>query len=161
MSLMYFIVALSSIQTILAFAALNYLILMLSSIQTTLALAALALSTTSNNHRLYIFSALITIFSIPVLYLSLNASQDRRTCNNCDCLAENDELEEKELSDWIALYNAKDITRKDTGTLPFHCYCGRRFSTLDNLREHAQTSHLFQEFLDRSRAATGTKFQRL
>lgn len=31
--------------------------------------------------------------------------------------------------------------RKHTGERPFKCYCGRTFSRLDNLRQHAQTIH--------------------
>ena len=31
--------------------------------------------------------------------------------------------------------------RKHTGEKPFSCHCGRMFSRLDNLRQHAQTIH--------------------
>lgn len=32
-------------------------------------------------------------------------------------------------------------TRKHTGERPFACHCGKQFSRLDNLRQHAQTVH--------------------
>ncbi|KAF8513921.1 hypothetical protein BU17DRAFT_10700, partial [Hysterangium stoloniferum] len=31
--------------------------------------------------------------------------------------------------------------RKHTGERPFACHCGKQFSRLDNLRQHAQTVH--------------------
>ncbi|KJA20406.1 hypothetical protein HYPSUDRAFT_123174, partial [Hypholoma sublateritium FD-334 SS-4] len=31
--------------------------------------------------------------------------------------------------------------RKHTGERPFSCHCGKQFSRLDNLRQHAQTVH--------------------
>jgi len=33
------------------------------------------------------------------------------------------------------------IIRKHTGERPFSCHCGKQFSRLDNLRQHAQTVH--------------------
>ena len=50
--------------------------------------------------------------------------------------------------------------RKHTGERPFQCHCGRRFSRLDNLRQHAQTVHINEEIPNDSLAATGTRFQR-
>ncbi|KAK4098552.1 hypothetical protein N658DRAFT_509529 [Parathielavia hyrcaniae] len=50
--------------------------------------------------------------------------------------------------------------RKHTGERPFQCHCSRRFSRLDNLRQHAQTVHLNEEIPMDSLAATGTRFQR-
>ena len=50
--------------------------------------------------------------------------------------------------------------RKHTGERPFQCHCGRKFSRLDNLRQHAQTVHLNEEIPGDSLAATGTRFQR-
>ncbi|PQE26566.1 C2H2 transcription factor protein [Rutstroemia sp. NJR-2017a BBW] len=50
--------------------------------------------------------------------------------------------------------------RKHTGERPFVCHCSRRFSRLDNLRQHAQTVHLNEEIPPESLAATGTRFQR-
>ncbi|RDW86448.1 C2H2-type zinc finger protein [Aspergillus mulundensis] len=50
--------------------------------------------------------------------------------------------------------------RKHTGERPFQCHCSRRFSRLDNLRQHAQTVHVNEEIPDSSLAATGTRFQR-
>ena len=50
--------------------------------------------------------------------------------------------------------------RKHTGERPFQCHCSRRFSRLDNLRQHAQTVHLNEEIPGDSLAATGTRFQR-
>ncbi|KAF8326081.1 uncharacterized protein EI90DRAFT_3018801 [Cantharellus anzutake] len=35
----------------------------------------------------------------------------------------------------------RDINRKHTGERPFACHCGKQFSRLDNLRQHAQTVH--------------------
>jgi hypothetical protein len=50
--------------------------------------------------------------------------------------------------------------RKHTGERPFQCHCSRRFSRLDNLRQHAQTVHQNEEIPQDSLAATGTRFQR-
>ncbi|KAH0543302.1 hypothetical protein FGG08_002365 [Glutinoglossum americanum] len=50
--------------------------------------------------------------------------------------------------------------RKHTGERPFQCHCARRFSRLDNLRQHAQTVHVNEEIPSDSLAATGTRFQR-
>ena len=50
--------------------------------------------------------------------------------------------------------------RKHTGERPFQCHCSRRFSRLDNLRQHAQTVHVNEEIPPESLAATGTRFQR-
>lgn len=50
--------------------------------------------------------------------------------------------------------------RKHTGERPFQCHCNRRFSRLDNLRQHAQTVHVNEEIPQDSLAATGTRFQR-
>lgn len=52
------------------------------------------------------------------------------------------------------------IFRKHTGERPFQCHCSRRFSRLDNLRQHAQTVHVNEEIPPESLAATGTRFQR-
>lgn len=51
-------------------------------------------------------------------------------------------------------------SRKHTGERPFQCHCSRRFSRLDNLRQHAQTVHVNEEIPGDSLAATGTRFQR-
>ena len=51
-------------------------------------------------------------------------------------------------------------SRKHTGERPFQCHCSRKFSRLDNLRQHAQTVHLNEEIPPESLAATGTRFQR-
>jgi C2H2 transcription facotor len=51
-------------------------------------------------------------------------------------------------------------SRKHTGERPFQCHCSRRFSRLDNLRQHAQTVHVNEEIPTDSLAATGTRFQR-
>ena len=53
-----------------------------------------------------------------------------------------------------------DGSRKHTGERPFQCHCARRFSRLDNLRQHAQTVHVNEEIPGDSLAATGTRFQR-
>lgn len=53
-----------------------------------------------------------------------------------------------------------DAGRKHTGERPFQCHCSRRFSRLDNLRQHAQTVHVNEEIPGDSLAATGTRFQR-
>ncbi|KAI1171551.1 hypothetical protein F4777DRAFT_582837 [Nemania sp. FL0916] len=50
--------------------------------------------------------------------------------------------------------------RKHTGERPFQCHCSRRFSRLDNLRQHAQTVHVNEEIPVDSLAAAGTRFQR-
>ncbi|KAI9738184.1 MAG: hypothetical protein M1834_008682 [Cirrosporium novae-zelandiae] len=50
--------------------------------------------------------------------------------------------------------------RKHTGERPFQCHCARRFSRLDNLRQHAQTVHQHEEIPNDSLAASGTRFQR-
>jgi C2H2 transcription facotor len=50
--------------------------------------------------------------------------------------------------------------RKHTGERPFQCHCGRRFSRLDNLRQHAQTVHLNEDIPVDSPAATGSRYQR-
>lgn len=49
---------------------------------------------------------------------------------------------------------------KHTGERPFQCHCSRRFSRLDNLRQHAQTVHVNEDIPAESLAATGTRFQR-
>ena len=53
-----------------------------------------------------------------------------------------------------------NISRKHTGERPFQCHCSRRFSRLDNLRQHAQTVHQNEDIPQDSLAATGTRFQR-
>ncbi|EXK44866.1 hypothetical protein FOXG_03744 [Fusarium oxysporum f. sp. lycopersici 4287] len=53
-----------------------------------------------------------------------------------------------------------DINRKHTGERPFQCHCSRRFSRLDNLRQHAQTVHVNENIPMDSLAATGSRFQR-
>jgi hypothetical protein len=50
--------------------------------------------------------------------------------------------------------------RKHTGERPFQCHCGRRFSRLDNLRQHAQTVHINEDIPISSPAATGARYQR-
>ena len=50
--------------------------------------------------------------------------------------------------------------RKHTGERPFQCHCGRRFSRLDNLRQHAQTVHINEDIPGDSLAATGSRSQR-
>ncbi|KAH7327806.1 hypothetical protein B0I35DRAFT_346064 [Stachybotrys elegans] len=50
--------------------------------------------------------------------------------------------------------------RKHTGERPFQCHCSRRFSRLDNLRQHAQTVHVNEDIPVDSLAATGSRFQR-
>ncbi|PBP24616.1 hypothetical protein BUE80_DR004363 [Diplocarpon rosae] len=50
--------------------------------------------------------------------------------------------------------------RKHTGERPFQCHCLRKFSRLDNLRQHAQTVHQNEDIPPDSLAATGTRFQR-
>ncbi|KAI5460289.1 hypothetical protein BGZ63DRAFT_404769 [Mariannaea sp. PMI_226] len=50
--------------------------------------------------------------------------------------------------------------RKHTGERPFQCHCARRFSRLDNLRQHAQTVHVNESIPIDSLAATGARLQR-
>ncbi|KAB5513153.1 hypothetical protein GE09DRAFT_981209 [Coniochaeta sp. 2T2.1] len=50
--------------------------------------------------------------------------------------------------------------RKHTGERPFTCHCSRKFSRLDNLRQHAQTVHQNEEIPLDSPAAMGTRFQK-
>ncbi|KAH8593905.1 hypothetical protein B0O99DRAFT_688336 [Bisporella sp. PMI_857] len=50
--------------------------------------------------------------------------------------------------------------RKHTGERPFMCHCSRRFSRLDNLRQHAQTVHVNEDIPNDSLAATSSRFQR-
>jgi hypothetical protein len=50
--------------------------------------------------------------------------------------------------------------RKHTSERPFLCYCNRRFSRLDDLRQHAQTAHANEDISANSLAATGTNHQR-
>ncbi|CAI6334989.1 unnamed protein product [Periconia digitata] len=50
--------------------------------------------------------------------------------------------------------------RKHTGERPFQCHCARRFSRLDNLRQHAQTVHVNEDIPGHSLAAQGTRYQR-
>ncbi|KAI0179832.1 hypothetical protein GGR52DRAFT_528582 [Hypoxylon sp. FL1284] len=50
--------------------------------------------------------------------------------------------------------------RKHTGERPFQCHCSRRFSRLDNLRQHAQTVHQNEDIPIDSLAATGARYQR-
>ena len=50
--------------------------------------------------------------------------------------------------------------RKHTGERPFQCHCQRRFTRLDNLRQHAQTVHSNEDIPGDSLAAIGTRFQR-
>ncbi|KAI9150127.1 C2H2 finger domain transcription factor dvrA [Paramyrothecium foliicola] len=50
--------------------------------------------------------------------------------------------------------------RKHTGERPFQCHCSRRFSRLDNLRQHAQTVHVNEDIPIDSLAASGSRFQR-
>ncbi|KAL9124804.1 MAG: hypothetical protein Q9217_005912 [Psora testacea] len=57
-------------------------------------------------------------------------------------------------------YRTRPSTVKHTGERPFQCHCSRRFSRLDNLRQHAQTVHVNEEIPVDSLAATGTRFQR-
>jgi len=52
------------------------------------------------------------------------------------------------------------LPSKHTGERPFQCHCARRFSRLDNLRQHAQTVHVNEDIPGDSLAATGTRFQR-
>lgn len=62
-----------------------------------------------------------------------------------------------------SVYSSLDLAnsaRKHTGERPFQCHCSRRFSRLDNLRQHAQTVHVNEEIPGDSLAATGTRFQR-
>ncbi|PHH76460.1 hypothetical protein CDD82_3985 [Ophiocordyceps australis] len=50
--------------------------------------------------------------------------------------------------------------RKHTGERPFQCHCSRRFSRLDNLRQHAQTVHVNEDIPSDSLAASGSRLQR-
>ncbi|KAL1961270.1 hypothetical protein VTO42DRAFT_3216 [Malbranchea cinnamomea] len=50
--------------------------------------------------------------------------------------------------------------RKHTGERPFQCHCSRRFSRLDNLRQHAQTVHVNEDIPGDSLAASVTRVQR-
>ena len=50
--------------------------------------------------------------------------------------------------------------RKHTGERPFQCHCSRRFSRLDNLRQHAQTVHVNEDIPVDSLAAVSTRFVR-
>lgn len=59
-----------------------------------------------------------------------------------------------------ALANYASICSKHTGERPFKCHCQRRFSRLDNLRQHAQTVHVNEDIPIDSLAATSTRFQR-
>lgn len=59
-----------------------------------------------------------------------------------------------------AIANLRNTDRKHTGERPFQCHCSRRFSRLDNLRQHAQTVHVNEDIPIDSLAATGTRFQR-
>lgn len=61
---------------------------------------------------------------------------------------------------WLALPMLTIYNRKHTGERPFKCHCQRRFSRLDNLRQHAQTVHVNEDIPLDSLAATGTRFQR-
>lgn len=60
----------------------------------------------------------------------------------------------------IVWSNLVSFRRKHTGERPFQCHCQRRFSRLDNLRQHAQTVHVNEEIPGDSLAAIGTRFQR-
>jgi len=60
----------------------------------------------------------------------------------------------------VGIVAKADSFRKHTGERPFTCHCARRFSRLDNLRQHAQTVHVNEEIPGDSLAATGTRFQR-
>lgn len=57
-------------------------------------------------------------------------------------------------------YYVLTVDRKHTGERPFQCHCSRRFSRLDNLRQHAQTVHVNEDIPGDSLAATSTRFQR-
>ncbi|EPE04407.1 zinc c2h2 finger domain containing protein [Ophiostoma piceae UAMH 11346] len=50
--------------------------------------------------------------------------------------------------------------RKHTGERPYECHCGRRFSRLDNLRQHASTVHANEEIPNDSLAASVAGFRR-
>lgn len=52
------------------------------------------------------------------------------------------------------------MRRKHTGERPFQCHCSRRFSRLDNLRQHAQTVHVNEDIPIDSLAASSSRFQR-
>lgn len=61
---------------------------------------------------------------------------------------------------FIFMFPVADENRKHTGERPFQCHCSRRFSRLDNLRQHAQTVHVNEDIPIDSLAATGARFQR-
>jgi C2H2 transcription facotor len=61
---------------------------------------------------------------------------------------------------YLAAVTELTCNRKHTGERPFQCHCSRRFSRLDNLRQHAQTVHVNEDIPIDSLAATGTRFQR-
>lgn len=50
--------------------------------------------------------------------------------------------------------------RKHTGERPFMCHCTRRFSRLDNLRQHAQTVHVNEDIPSDSLAMASSRFVR-
>ncbi|QSZ28656.1 hypothetical protein DSL72_003155 [Monilinia vaccinii-corymbosi] len=50
--------------------------------------------------------------------------------------------------------------RKHTGERPFTCHCNRKFSRMDNLRQHAQTVHVNETIPPDSLAASGTRYPR-
>ncbi|KAI6453845.1 hypothetical protein MCOR17_009184 [Pyricularia oryzae] len=50
--------------------------------------------------------------------------------------------------------------RKHTGERPFMCHCTRRFSRLDNLRQHAQTVHVNEDIPADSLAVASSRFVR-
>ncbi|POS84382.1 hypothetical protein EPUL_003638, partial [Erysiphe pulchra] len=50
--------------------------------------------------------------------------------------------------------------RKHTGERPFQCHCNRRFSRLDNLRQHAQSIHQNEEIPENSLALISSRSQR-
>lgn len=50
--------------------------------------------------------------------------------------------------------------RKHTGERPFQCHCNRRFSRLDNLRQHAQSIHQNEEIPEDSLALISSRSQR-
>lgn len=61
---------------------------------------------------------------------------------------------------WVDKLCLLTFIRKHTGERPFQCHCSRRFSRLDNLRQHAQTVHVNEDIPIDSLAATGSRFQR-
>lgn len=64
------------------------------------------------------------------------------------------------MSDTLPIPSQLTLYSKHTGERPFQCHCSRRFSRLDNLRQHAQTVHVNEDIPAESLAATGTRFQR-